>query len=72
MIPPQIAQTATIAAIPALAVVLLVAGCGGSGSADGDGSAGKPVVYTTNYPLAYFAERIAGDAIVGFVQSRIR
>ncbi len=22
----------------------------------------KPVVYTTNYPLAYFAERIAGDA----------
>jgi zinc transport system substrate-binding protein len=24
---------------------------------------GKPVIYTVNYPLAYFAERIAGDAV---------
>jgi len=24
----------------------------------------KPVIYTVNYPLAYFAERIAGDAVV--------
>ncbi|MFN3167854.1 MAG: metal ABC transporter substrate-binding protein [Phycisphaeraceae bacterium] len=46
-----------------LAVLLVLVGCGESGDrdatdADGDG---KPVVFATNYPLAYFAERIAGD-----------
>ncbi len=45
-----------------LALVVLVVGCDQSGSSDGDAdNNGKPVVYATNYPLAYFAERIAGD-----------
>ena len=30
-------------------------------SEEGGGSAGKPTVATVNYPLAYFAERLAGD-----------
>lgn len=44
-------------------LVLLIAGCGDAGSSDpsGTNANGQPVVYTTNYPLSYFAERIAGD-----------
>ena len=57
-----------------LAGLLLLAGCGGGGDT-GDGSdaaaareaeapSGTPlVVYAVNYPLAYFAERIGGDAV---------
>lgn len=43
-------------------VMLMFAGCGDEKSSAGDASA-EPVVYATNYPLAYFAERIAGDTI---------
>lgn len=34
-----------------------------SANADGDGEARTPVIYTVNYPLQYFAERIGGDRI---------
>ena len=44
----------------------LLAGCGdrtGSTGRPGDRASGPPTVATVNYPLAYFAERIGGDAI---------
>lgn len=46
-------------------VVLLavLAGCSDRGSGAVDTVASKPVVYTVNYPLAYFAERIGGELI---------
>ncbi len=48
-----------------LALALLVTGCGDSPNAGGeaDSGNGKPRVFTVNYPLAYFAERIGGSAI---------
>ncbi len=54
-----------------LGVALFAAACGGgeppeAGYADAgkEASAGRPlVVYAVNYPLAYFAERIGGDAV---------
>jgi zinc transport system substrate-binding protein len=57
--------------LPILAMVLTVSGCAQS-ERKGDGSPGDQdsaaesralSVYTTNYPLAHFAERIGGDAI---------
>ena len=43
-------------------MLILAAGCGGDAEqADAQGD-GRPVLYATNYPLAYFAERIAGEA----------
>jgi zinc transport system substrate-binding protein len=48
-------------------LLLMALGCGPSadrGPVAVPGEAeGKPVVYVVNYPLAYFAERIGGDAI---------
>lgn len=41
-------------------LLLAVSGCGDTGEAERGGD-GNPVVYATNYPLAYFAQRIAGD-----------
>ncbi len=48
-----------------LACVLLVAACTQDKQAGEDSKAPRypPRVYTVNYPLAYFAERIAGDTV---------
>jgi zinc transport system substrate-binding protein len=48
-----------------LACVLIVAACTQDEPASKDTEAmlGPPQVYTVNYPLAYFAERIAGDSV---------
>jgi len=47
--------------------VLLVTACGGGGSGDvvaiPEEVAEKLVIYTVNYPLAYFAQRIGGDLV---------
>ena len=43
------------------ALILLLGGC--SRQAVETEADSKPVVYTVNYPLAYFAERIAGDRV---------
>jgi zinc transport system substrate-binding protein len=45
-----------------LAFLLLVVGCK-QDAAPAVTEKGKPTVFTVNYPLAYFAERIGGDAI---------
>ncbi len=51
----------------ALAAVLCAASCRGPAadtrSATGSAGDGKPTVYVVNYPLYYFAERIAGGAV---------
>jgi zinc transport system substrate-binding protein len=45
----------------------MVAGCGGNGSVEvaqvSEGTTDRLVVYTVNYPLAYFAQRIGGDLV---------
>jgi len=49
-----------------LSIVLLIAACGGeSGEVkpDSEETTDKLVIYTVNYPLAYFAERIGGDLV---------
>ena len=50
-----------------LATCFLGSGCGdrnpGSDPGSGSDSAGKPKVLAVNYPLAFFAERIGGEAI---------
>ena len=47
-----------------LGAVVLASGCSDeSTSRAPTGKPGKPTVYVVNYPLAYFAERIGGDAI---------
>jgi len=49
-----------------LIVVLCLAACGGGPAADEPGvevAAEKLVIYTVNYPLAYFAERIGNDLV---------
>ena len=50
-----------------LILALLVTGCGGGGSGDVtpvvEESTEAIVIYTVNYPLAYFAERIGGDLV---------
>lgn len=48
------------------ALVFPLLGCQDSGSPNGNSADknGKPVVYTTNYPLFYFAGRIAGKTAV--------
>jgi zinc transport system substrate-binding protein len=47
----------------AVLAAALVGACG-CGSRSGEPArSGKPVVYTVNYPLKYFAERIGGDAV---------
>jgi zinc transport system substrate-binding protein len=49
--------------VSAVLAAALVGVCG-CGSRSGDpAKPGKPVVYTVNYPLKYFAERIGGDAV---------
>ena len=57
-------KSATHVWIPLLAaLVAVLAGCSEqekAGVPDKRSSADKPVVYVTNYPLKYFAERIAG------------
>jgi zinc transport system substrate-binding protein len=51
----------------AITLTILLAGCGGneSGKAASTAEETTPrlVVYTVNYPLAYFAERIGGDLV---------
>ena len=51
----------------AAASAALLSGCGGGGLGDVPPIAGdtptKLVIYTVNYPLAYFAERIGGDLV---------
>jgi zinc transport system substrate-binding protein len=47
--------------VSALLIAMLFCGC--SGEKKDVKVAGKPTVYTVNYPLAYFAERIAGEEI---------
>ena len=53
-----------------LTTVLATLGCGGPEEQDGgspESPRDSPTVYTVNYPLAYFAERIGGDHVaVGF------
>lgn len=46
------------------AIVLMLAGCSGTTTEERPADeVGKPVVYVVNYPLQYFAERIAGGAV---------
>ena len=49
-----------ILAIPAL---LIACGGGDSQPATGESASGLPVVYTVNYPLQHFAQRIGGDLV---------
>lgn len=44
-----------------LVLLALLSGC--SESAERKVASDKPVIYTVNYPLAYFAERIGGDQV---------
>ena len=46
-------------ALKLLVATLLIAGCSEKQTAES--GSGKPVIYSVNYPLAYFAERLAGD-----------
>ena len=50
-----------------LLIVLVIAACGGGPAADqpteNSESVDKLVIYTVNYPLAYFAERIGNDLV---------
>ena len=50
-----------------VAIVFVLAGCGGGQvvdeSAEAPDSVDKLVIYTVNYPLAYFAERIGNDLV---------
>jgi len=50
-----------------VATILVLAGCGGGPAgeqpAEAPESVGKLVIYTVNYPLAYFAERIGNDLV---------
>ncbi len=49
-----------------LAAAGLLVGCGGGSSEVGSGARperARPHVYTVNYPLQYFAQRIGGDAV---------
>ena len=48
-----------------LLLATALAACGGRDEGDAGTGApgGKPVVMTVNYPLAYFAERLGGDAV---------
>lgn len=50
-----------------ITLTVLLAGCGGSESGKAAPTAGETtsrlVVYTVNYPLAYFAERIGGELV---------
>ena len=51
-----------------IGLVLLLAGCGGGGEAGDKTQAVEEtteaiVIYTVNYPLAFFAERIGGDLV---------
>lgn len=48
--------------ITALTAVVIMSSCSGMAPVSNSGR-GKPAVYATNYPLAYFAERIAGDLV---------
>ena len=45
-----------------LGLVVLAAGCGKKASTSATRT-GKPTVYTTSYPMKFFAERIGGDLI---------
>ena len=52
--------------IPALVLLGALVGCGGGERDTGTPTVaddGPPVVYTVNYPLQYFAERIGGDIV---------
>jgi zinc transport system substrate-binding protein len=48
-----------------MVLLVMIGGCGGEGSVentqDPEKLPGKLIVYTVNYPLAYFAQRIGGD-----------
>jgi zinc transport system substrate-binding protein len=48
-------------------LVAMVAGCGGNGPVEvsqvPEGTTDRLVVYTVNYPLAHFAQRIGGDLV---------
>ncbi|MDF1814760.1 MAG: metal ABC transporter substrate-binding protein [Verrucomicrobiales bacterium] len=49
-----------------ISVCLFGISCSDSSNSPGDSASetnGKPIVYASNYPLTYFAERIAGDAV---------
>jgi zinc transport system substrate-binding protein len=51
-----------------IGLVFLLAGCGGGGEAGDktqavEETAEAIIIYTVNYPLAYFAERIGGDLV---------
>jgi zinc transport system substrate-binding protein len=61
-------RTCSIVAIAALAGVMTLFSCSKADDQSGQEPAGvdadgKLVVYTVNYPLQYFAERIGGDAV---------
>jgi zinc transport system substrate-binding protein len=59
-------MTRSLAAATLVAGTLLAAGCSGetetTTSSGESSSSGTPVVHVVNYPLMYFADRIAGDA----------
>ena len=50
-----------------LALIVLLAGCGGGDPEEveqvAEGTSEKLVIFTVNYPLAFFAERIGGDLV---------
>jgi zinc transport system substrate-binding protein len=56
-------KSAVTARLGLILVCVLVMGCGKPSGEPGESTreTGKPKVYTTNYPLKYFAERIAGE-----------
>jgi len=53
----------TVIMLGLLSAVLMIAGCGDADQSEETeaGGNGAPTVYTTNFPLTYFAQRIAGD-----------
>lgn len=56
-----------MALIAGIALILLLAACGGTAQpdngAEGEATEGKLDVYATVYPLVYFAERIGGERV---------
>lgn len=52
--------------VAAAASAILLASCSQPGKPEtaGPGPAAKPLVFATNYPVTYFAERIAGDHVI--------
>lgn len=59
---PKTPNMPKLAIIPSLLLFLLCSCSDPEGASAPERTSGKPLVYTVNYPLAYFAERLGGDA----------